>query len=65
MQIPMSKVYWLMETKPKKDTTIQSIDTIMVLLEILREMDEIDMLGNSVSMKIKVINKIDSLLDNL
>ncbi len=37
----------------------------MVLLEILREMDEIDMLGNSVSMKIKVINKIDSLLDNI
>jgi hypothetical protein len=44
---------------------VQSIDAIMVLLEILREMDEIDMLGNSVSMKIKVINKIDSLLDNL
>jgi hypothetical protein len=54
-----------METKPKKDTIVQSIDTIMVLLEILREMDEIDMLGNSVSMKIKVINKIDSLLDNI
>jgi len=54
-----------MQTKPKSETTVQSIDTIMVLLEILREMDEIDMLGNSLSMKIKVINKIDSLLDNI
>ena len=37
----------------------------MVMLEILAQLDDIDLLGNSIPMKIKVINKIDTLLDKL
>jgi hypothetical protein len=45
--------------------TNQNLDKIMVMLEILAQLDDIDLLGNSIPMKIKVINKIDNLLDKL
>jgi len=45
--------------------TNQNLDKIMVMLEILAQLDDIDLLGNSIPMKIKVINKIDDLLDRL
>jgi hypothetical protein len=45
--------------------TNQNLDKIMVMLEILAQLDDIDLLGNSIPMKIKVINKIDNLLDRL
>lgn len=44
---------------------MQSLDTIIMLLEILNQIEEVDLLGNSIPMKIKVINKIDTLLDKL
>ncbi len=44
---------------------IQNLDTIMVMLEILQLLDDVDLLGNSIPMKIKVINKIDSLIDKV
>ena len=44
---------------------MQSLDTIIMLLEILNQIDEVDLLGNSIPMKIKVINKIDNLLDKI
>lgn len=44
---------------------MQSLDIIIMLLEILNQIDEVDLLGNSIPMKIKVINKIDSLLDKI
>lgn len=44
---------------------INNLDTIMVLLEVLEQLDNVDLLGNSVPMKIKVINKIDSLIDKV
>jgi hypothetical protein len=44
---------------------IQNLDTIMVMLEILQMLDDVDLLGNSVPMKIKVINKIDLLIDKV
>ena len=44
---------------------MQSLDTIIMLLEILNQIDEVDLLGNSIPMKIKVLNKIDSLLDKI
>lgn len=44
---------------------MQSLDNIILLLEILQQIDDIDMLGNSIPMKIKVINKIDILLDKI
>lgn len=43
----------------------QNLDKIMVMLEILAQLDDIDLLGNSVPMKLKVINKIDNLLDKI
>ena len=44
---------------------IQNLDTIMVLLEVLQQLDDVDLLGNSIPMKIKVINKIDLLIDKI
>lgn len=44
---------------------VQAIDTIMALIEILREIDDIDTLGNGISMKAKILVKIDELIDTL
>jgi hypothetical protein len=52
------------EVKNKKEL-VENLDAIMVMLEILQQIDDIDMLGNTIPMKIKIINKIDDLLDRL
>lgn len=44
---------------------VQNLDTIMVMLEILQMLDNVDLLGNSIPMKMKVINKIDLLIDKV
>jgi hypothetical protein len=43
----------------------QNLDKIMVMLEILSQFEDVDLLGNSIPMKLKVINKIDNLLDKI
>lgn len=56
----------LTETRVHKQDNIQTIDEIMMLIEIVRELNEIDDLGNNgYAMKLKVINKIDGLIDEL
>lgn len=52
-------------SKNKKDR-IENIDEIMMLLEILVQLNDIDDLaGNGFTMKLKLINKIDVLIDSL
>jgi hypothetical protein len=41
------------------------LNTILQLIEILHEIDDVDTLGNTVSIKLKIVNKIDTLLDDL
>lgn len=49
-----------------KKQRIENIDEIMMLLEILRELNDIDDLaGIGFTMKLKLINKIDDLIDKL
>jgi hypothetical protein len=53
------------KTQEKKER-IENIDEIMMLIEIIRELNEVDDLGgNGYTMKLKVINKIDDLIDKL
>jgi hypothetical protein len=35
------------------------------LIEILKELDNIDTLGNGISLQIKILDKIETLLDDL
>jgi hypothetical protein len=44
---------------------INALQEIQALIEVLRELEDIDMLGNGISIKIKILNRIDSLLDTL
>jgi hypothetical protein len=44
---------------------ISALQEIQALIEVLRELEDIDMLGNGISIKIKILNRIDSLLDTL
>ena len=41
------------------------LDTIQSLIEILIELDDIDLLGKGISIRAKIINKIDELIDKL
>jgi hypothetical protein len=41
------------------------LNTIEQLIEILKELDNIDTLGNGISLQIKILNKIETLLDDL
>jgi hypothetical protein len=41
------------------------LNTILQLIEILHEIDDVDTLGNTISIKLKIVNKIDTLLDDL
>jgi hypothetical protein len=45
--------------------SILNLDTLMTLLEVLQQLDNVDLLGNEINMKMKVINKIDSLIDKI
>jgi len=44
---------------------INALQEIQALIEVLRELEDIDMLGNGISIKIKILNRINSLLDTL
>jgi hypothetical protein len=44
---------------------ISALQEIQALIEVLRELEDIDMLGNGIGIKIKILNRIDSLLDTL
>jgi hypothetical protein len=44
---------------------INALQEIQALIEILREMEDIDTLGNGVTIKIKILNRIESLIDTL
>lgn len=46
-------------------TNVQAIDEIMMLIDVLREIDDIDTLGNGITMKAKILLKIDNLIDSL
>jgi hypothetical protein len=44
---------------------VSALQEIQALIEILREMEDIDTLGNGVTIKIKILNRIESLIDTL
>lgn len=44
---------------------IEALQEIQALIEVLRELEDIDMLGNGISIKVKILNRIDLLLDLL
>lgn len=44
---------------------INALQEIQALIEILRELEDIDTIGNGIGIKIKILNRIDSLLDTL
>jgi len=44
---------------------INALQEIQALIEVLRELEDIDMLGNGISIKIKILNRIENLLDTL
>ena len=44
---------------------INALQEIQALIEVLRELEDIDMLGNGIGIKIKILNRIDNLLDTL
>jgi hypothetical protein len=44
---------------------ISALQEIQALIEVLRELEDIDMLGNGIGIKIKILNRIDNLLDTL
>jgi len=44
---------------------VSALQEIQALIEVLRELEDIDMLGNGIGIKIKILNRIDSLLDTL
>jgi hypothetical protein len=41
------------------------LNTIIQLIEILNDIDSVDTLGQTISIKAKIIGKIDDLLDEL
>lgn len=44
---------------------ISALQEIQALIEILRELEDIDTIGNGVTIKIKILNRIDTLIDTL
>jgi hypothetical protein len=48
-----------------KPMNISALQEIQALIEVLRELEDIDMLGNGIGIKIKILNRIDNLLDTL
>ena len=50
----------------EKKERVETIDEIMMLIEIIRELEELDdVTGNSYTMKFKVASKIEGLIDKL
>jgi len=48
-----------------KPMNISALQEIQALIEILRELEDIDTIGNGVTIKIKILNRIESLIDTL
>jgi hypothetical protein len=44
---------------------ISALQEIQALIEILRELEDIDTLGSGIGIKIKIFNRIDTLMDTL
>ena len=44
---------------------ISALQEIQALIEILRELEDIDTIGNGIGIKIKILNRIDTLIDTL
>jgi hypothetical protein len=44
---------------------VSALQEIQALIEILRELEDIDTIGNGVTIKIKILNRIESLIDTL
>ena len=44
---------------------ISALQEIQALIEILRELEDIDTIGNGVTIQIKILNRIESLIDTL
>lgn len=43
----------------------EAMDDIMVLLEILHQLDDVDLLGKSVPLKMKIINRLEEEIDKI
>jgi hypothetical protein len=41
------------------------LNTVLQLIEVLHEIENVDTLGNTISIKAKIVKKIDDLLDDL
>ena len=56
-----------MDAKTKKEIEERNnaMDTTMVLLEILAQLDDIDLLGRGFDLKLKVINRIEEEIDKI
>jgi hypothetical protein len=44
---------------------ISALQEIQALIEILRELEDIDTIGNGIGIKIKILNRIEGLIDSL
>ncbi len=44
---------------------VSALQEIQALIEVLRELEDIDTIGNGVTIKIKILNRIESLIDTL
>lgn len=48
-----------------KPMNINALQEIQALIEILRELEDVDTLGNGIGIKVKLLNRIDFLIDTL
>lgn len=56
-----------MENKVSEIDTqkMKAMDDVMVLLEILHQLDDVDLLGRGIDLKIKIINRIEEEVDKI
>lgn len=43
----------------------ETLDIILKLIEVLKEIEDVDTLGNTISIKSKIVGKVEELLDTL
>ena len=44
---------------------VETIQQIQALIEIMIELEDLDTMGNGITIKIKILNKIEDLIDSL
>jgi hypothetical protein len=44
---------------------VETIQHIQALIEIMIELEDLDTMGNGITIKIKILNKIEDLIDSL